>query len=103
VKGTIVAQKSAAPVARASVAVRNKATSALVTGAIAGANGTFRVQGLRPGAYIVRMTFLGFAPKSQEISIPPAAPVVDLGNVQLARVAVALGQVEVVEKQDAVT
>jgi ferric enterobactin receptor len=103
VKGVIVDQKSAAPVARASVAVRNKATSALVTGAIAGANGTFRVQGLRPGAYAVRITFLGFAPKTQEISITPAAPVVDLGTVQLARVAVALGQVEVVEKQDAVT
>ena len=69
-KGTIVDQKSAAPVARASVAIRNKATSALVTGAIAGANGTFRVQGLRPGAYIVRVTFLGFAPKTQPLVVP---------------------------------
>src|SRR5215218_8890129 len=103
VKGTIVDQKSSAPVARASVTVRNKATSALVTGAIAGANGAFRVQGLRPGAYSLRITFLGFAPKLQDVAITPAAPVVDLGTVQLTRVAVALGQVEVVEKQDAVT
>jgi outer membrane receptor protein involved in Fe transport len=103
VKGTIVDAKSAAPVARASVTVRNKATSALVTGAIANANGAFRVQGLRPGAYTVRFTFLGFAPKTQEISVTPAAPIVDVGTVQLSRVAVALGQVEVVEKQDAVT
>ena len=102
-KGTIVDAKSAAPVARASVTVRNKATSALVTGAIANANGAFRVQGLRPGAYTVRFTFLGFAPKTQEISVTPAAPIVDVGTVQLSRVAVALGQVEVVEKQDAVT
>ena len=103
VKGTIVDAKSAAPVARASVTVRNKATSAIVTGAIANANGAFRVQGLRPGAYTVRFTFLGFAPKTQEVSVTPAAPVVDVGTVQLSRVAVALGQVEVVEKQDAVT
>ena len=103
VKGTIVDQKSAAPVARASVTIRNKATSALVTGAIAGANGAFRVQGLRAGAYTVRFTFLGFAPKTQEIAITPAAPVVDVGTVQLSRVAVALGEVEVVDKQDAVT
>jgi outer membrane receptor protein involved in Fe transport len=103
VKGTIVDQKSSAPVARASVTVRNKATSALVTGAIAAANGTFRVQGLRPGAYTLRITFLGFAPKTQEVAITPAAPLVDVGTVQLTRVAVALGQVEVVEKQDAVT
>ncbi|HEU4720589.1 MAG TPA: TonB-dependent receptor [Gemmatimonadaceae bacterium] len=103
VKGIIVDQKSAAPVARASVTIRNKATSALVTGAIAGANGAFRVQGLRPGTYTLRFTFLGFAPKTQEIAITPAAPLVDVGTVQLSRVAVALGQVEVVEKQDAVT
>ena len=103
VKGIVVDQKSSAPVARASVTVRNKATSALVTGAIANANGAFRVQGLRPGAYTLRITFLGFAPKLQDVAITPAAPVVDLGNVQLTRVAVALGQVEVVEKQDAVT
>jgi len=103
VKGTIVDQKSSAPVARASVTVRNKATSALVTGAIAGPNGAFRVQGLRPGAYSVRLTFLGFAPKTQDVTITPAAPVVDLGTVQLTRVAVALGQVEIVGQQDAVT
>ncbi|MFL5617257.1 MAG: TonB-dependent receptor domain-containing protein [Gemmatimonadaceae bacterium] len=103
VKGIVVDQKSSAPVARASVTVRNKATSALVTGAIAGANGTFRVQGLRPGTYTLRITFLGFAPKIQEVAITPAAPTVDVGTVQLTRVAVALGQVEVVEKQDAVT
>jgi len=103
VKGTIVDQKSSAPVARASVTVRNKATSALITGAIAGPNGAFRVQGLRPGAYSVRLTFLGFAPKTQDVTITPAAPIVDLGTVQLTRVAVALGQVEVVGQQDAVT
>src|SRR3954470_15588520 len=103
VKGIIVDQKSSAPVARASVTVRNKATSALVTGAIAGANGAFRVQGLRPGAYTLRITFLGFAPKLQDVAVTPAAPIVDVGTVQLTRVAVALGQVEVVEKQDAVT
>ena len=103
VKGIIVDQKSAAPVARASVTIRNKATSALVTGAIAGANGAFRVQGLRPGAYTLRFTFLGFAPKMQDVAITPAAPVVDVGTVQLTRVAVALGEVEVVDKQDAVT
>src|SRR5688572_6833272 len=103
VKGTIVDQKSAAPVARASVTIRNKATSAIVTGAIAGANGAFRVQGLRPGAYTVRFTFLGFAPKMQEIAVTPAAPIVDVGTIQLTRVAVALGEVEVVDKQDAVT
>jgi len=102
IKGTIVDEKSSAPVARASVSVRVKASGALVAGAIAGPTGTFRVQGLRPGAYAVRVTFLGFAPKMQDVAIAPDKPIVDLGQIQLSRVATTLGEVAVVEKQDAV-
>ena len=103
IKGTIVDEKSSAPVARASVSVRAKASGALVAGAIAGPTGAFRVQGLRPGAYAVRITFLGFAPKTQEVALAPDKPIADLGTVQLTRVATTLGEVAVVEKQDAVT
>ena len=103
IKGTIVDQKSSAPVARASVAVRAKASNVLVAGAIAGPTGAFRVQGLRPGTYSVRFTFLGFAPKVQDVAIAPDKPIVDLGAVQLSRAALTLGSVDVVEKQDAVS
>lgn len=103
IKGTIVDLKSSAPVARASVSVRTKASGALVAGALAGPTGAFRVQGLRPGAYAVRITFLGFAPKMQDVAIAPDKPIVDLGTVQLSRVAVTLGSVEVVEEKAAVS
>src|SRR5262245_55533418 len=103
IKGTIVDLKSSAPVARASVSVRAKASGALVAGAIAGPTGAFRVQGLRPGNYAVRITFLGFEPKLQDVAVTPDKPIADLGTVQLSRVALTLGEVAVVEKQDAVT
>jgi ferric enterobactin receptor len=103
IKGTIVDLKSSAPVARASVSVRAKPSGVLVAGAIAGPTGTFRVQGLRPGSYAVRFTFLGFAPKTQDVAVAPDKPLVDLGTVQLSRVALTLGTVDVVEKQDAVS
>src|SRR4051794_30070626 len=50
---------------RASIAVRSKRDSALVAGAIATPNGAFRVVGLRPGRYAVRITSLGFSPRLQ--------------------------------------
>ena len=103
IKGTIVDQKSSAPVARASVTVRAKASNVLVAGAIAGPNGAFRVQGLRPGMYAVRFTFLGFAPKVQDVAVAPDKPVVDLGTVQISRAALTLGSVDVVEEKDAVS
>ena len=103
VKGTIVDAKSSEPVARASVAVRTKPAGALAAGAIAAPNGAFRVVGLRPGTYSLRITYLGFGLKVQDITVTAAAPLVDVGTVKLDRVAVALGAVDVVEKQDAVT
>jgi outer membrane receptor protein involved in Fe transport len=103
VKGTVVDLESGAAVARASVAVRAGTGATVVAGALATANGTFRVQGLRPGAYTVRVTFLGFTPKVQQVTIGAAAPVVDLGTIKLARAALTLGGVDVVERPDMVT
>jgi len=103
VRGKIVDVKSDAPITRASVSIRPKGATAIVAGAIAGPDGTFRVQGLRPGAYVLRTTFIGFAPLVQDVVIAPASPVVNVGAIKLSQVAVALGAVAVTEERAAVT
>ena len=60
--GTVVDTADKAPVARASITVRTKADSALVTGAYTSPDGTFRIQGLRSGAYYLRAVSIGFKP-----------------------------------------
>ena len=102
VRGVIVDAASGAPIPRASVAVRTKA-NVIAAGAIAGPDGAFRIQGLRPGSYALRATFLGFGPVVQEVTITPAAPLVDAGTIKLARVAVQLTGVTVQEERDAVS
>ena len=97
VRGIVQDAKDTIALGRASVAVRNKTTSALIAGAMAAPNGAFRVVGLRPGAYSLRITSLGYSPKIQDITITDAAPTVNVGTVRLARFAVALKGVEVVE------
>ncbi|MEO8194274.1 MAG: TonB-dependent receptor [Gemmatimonadales bacterium] len=103
VRGTVIDSASKAPVGRASVAVRSKADNALVTGAIAGTDGSFRIQGLRPGVYTLRVTYIGYGPRVEEFAITPAAQQAAVGNVGLSRVAVALQGVEVTAERDAVT
>ena len=96
VTGTIVADDNAAPVARPAVAVRNAKDSSMVTGTMGGDDGTFRVQGLRPGTYYLRVSGIGFTPKNTEsFTIAPAAQVANVGSVKLARFAVSLQTVEV--------
>ena len=102
VKGTIIDSASKLGIERASVALRSKPGNALVAGAIATADGSFRVQGLRPGVYTIRATYIGFAPRTQEVTITPAAPVVNLGAIALRRVAAQLAGVAVTEEQSAV-
>ena len=95
VRGTVVEAEGNAPVGGASIAVRSKRDSSLVTGAVAGQNGAFVIQGLRPGNYYLRITSIGFTPKSQDFAITPEAPRASVGSVSLTRFAVTLQSVEV--------
>jgi hypothetical protein len=100
VRGIITAAEGAAPLAHAGVAVRGAADSALVTGAITGADGVFHIRGLRPGQYYIRVTLLGFRPLTRSFAITPAAPVQDLGTIGLAQIAVALQEKKPAEGAD---
>src|SRR4029078_3956232 len=63
VKGTIVAaDSSAAAVPRPAVRVRNKADGKLVAGTYGAEDGSFRIQGLRPGTYYMSVSCIGFNP-----------------------------------------
>jgi len=95
VMGTVVDTATKEPVARASVAIRSRKDSSLVTGAIAGPDGSFHIQGLRPGDYYLRTTSIGFKPRSYTFSITEAAPRANVGSLTLTRVAVNLQSVQV--------
>ena len=97
VRGAIIAaDSSAAAVPRPAVGVRNKADGKLVTGAYGSEDGTFRVQGLRPGTYYLRVGGIGFTPmNTPEFTIDPANPVANVGTIKLSRVSVTLQSVQI--------
>ena len=90
ITGTVVNAANGEPLYSASVEIRRPGNNALVTGAITGQNGTFRIDGLRPGQYAVRITALGFATQNRTVNITPADLQVQLGEVRLAASAVEL-------------
>lgn len=97
VKGVIVAADSSGlAVARPAVGVRSKADGKLVAGTYGGEDGSFRIQGLRPGTYYLRVSGIGFQPtNTPEFTITPAAPSADAGSIKLQRVSVTLQAVQV--------
>ncbi|MDQ6717738.1 MAG: TonB-dependent receptor [Gemmatimonadota bacterium] len=95
VSGKVVVTGTTTPIPHASVAVRARGTNVLATGAIVDDNGSFRLQGLRPGTYYIRVTSIGFTPKNFDFTITAAAPTVALGALSLPQVAVELQTVAV--------
>jgi outer membrane receptor protein involved in Fe transport len=96
IRGTVVDAESGNPVPSASVGVWSRADSVLVAGAIARPDGTFRVQGLRPGRYWLRVTMLGYGSRNTgELTVAEGAARADAGRITLARSAVALEGLDV--------
>ncbi|MBV9880580.1 MAG: TonB-dependent receptor [Gemmatirosa sp.] len=102
VRGAVIEAEGSTPLARATITVRARRDSSLVTGAIATPQGTFRIQGLRPGAYLLRVTALGYGPHVQPFAITPAASRVALEPIKLTKIAVALTGVSVTAEREAV-
>jgi hypothetical protein len=95
VRGRVV-DGSGAPVGGAGVAVRAGRTAAIVAGALADPDGRFRVRGLAPGAYTLRVSRLGYAPRTRPFAVDAPDARVDVDTVSLARVALSLTEVRVV-------
>src|SRR5207248_1701105 len=102
ISGVVMDTAAKAPIPRPQITVRSARDSSVVAGAIGNADGTFRIQGLRPGAYRVRATSIGYGPRMQSVTIAPAAPKAAV-SFELSRVAVALSDVAVTAERPTVT
>jgi len=96
IQGTVVDAESNAPLRSASVAILSQADSSLVSGAVTRPDGSFRVEGLRPGRYYLRVSTVGYAPQfSEEITIADANTRANVGSILLSRGAIELEGVQV--------
>lgn len=104
VRGAITDADANVPVAKATIVVRSKRDSALVSGTVAREDGTFRVQGLRPGDYYLRITSMGYGPRTEPFTVGAEGPqAVATVSVKLSKVAVTLTGVEVTAATPTIT
>ncbi|MBW3572766.1 MAG: TonB-dependent receptor [Gemmatimonadetes bacterium] len=104
IRGTVVDAQSSAPVPSASVEVWSTADSALVAGAIARPDGTFRIQGLRPATYYLRVSMMGYGPqRTGQLTVEAASPRANAGNIGLERRALVLETIDVEAERPAIS
>lgn len=105
IRGIVRDGASGQALAGASIAVRSARDSSLVTGAVTRADGSFRVEGLRPGAYYLRVSRLGYTTSTvPQVAVTPSAQTADVGIVRLSAGAVALqGITATTERSEVIT
>ncbi|HVX40777.1 MAG TPA: TonB-dependent receptor, partial [Gemmatimonadaceae bacterium] len=103
IHGRLVESASQHPLGAGSITVVNATTSKFAGGALPNPDGSFKVDGLLPGTYTLRVRALGYSPVERTgMVITAAKPVLDLGTIGLAQVATQLGtQVVSAEREDA--
>lgn len=101
VVGRLVDSASGRPVTTGSVAVRRATDSAFASGALPKDDGSFRVDGLTPGRYTLRVRVIGFAPVLRNnIVVTAEKPTVDVGVIALNIVATKLAAEHVVADRE---
>ena len=100
IRGRVVNSAGRTPLGIATVEVMDSAVGVRAH-ASTDADGSFRIQGLPPARYRVRILALGYTPRVLPVEITVASPSVDLGSVALTAAAVVLQPLQVTgQKRD---
>ncbi|MCJ8165518.1 TonB-dependent receptor [Pontibacter sp. E15-1] len=96
ISGTLVEAGAGKPVGFANVVLLSLPDSSLTTGATTGIDGTFLLERVPAGRYVLRASMVGYPNRFvPDIRITPAQPRVALGNIALKARATQLSEVEV--------
>ena len=102
IRGKLVGSVASHAVTSGSVTIRRQPDSVFAGGALPRADGSFRVDGLVPGRYSLRVRAIGYAPFARnDIIITAEKPEVDLGALTLTVVAATLEKQTVTAERDA--
>src|SRR5262245_33685668 len=90
IRGKLADSLTRRPIGSGSITIRRTRDTSFAGGGLVRDDGSFKVDGLNPGAYQVRIRTIGFAPLVRTATITPDKPLVDLGTLMLSTVAAKL-------------
>ncbi len=97
VSGKVFDKKSGAAIAYASVTLHKTSDTALVNGAVTTDNGSFSIDKVPYGSYLLRVSFMGYETYNHPtpVRLSASAPTVNTGRISIAPTAATLESVEI--------
>ncbi|MGH7650326.1 MAG: carboxypeptidase regulatory-like domain-containing protein, partial [Gemmatimonadaceae bacterium] len=102
IAGRVVDSTSNRPISRAIIEIRKPRATPIVAGDTTRQDGSFRVEGLPPGRYSVRVRAVGYTPKplaAVQIASTSPPPPIDVGTISLTMAPVRLQSLNVIGQQ----
>lgn len=98
VKGIIVEEGTDTPVEQATIRLLNVKDSTMINGVASSRNGSFSLKNIKPGNYLLHVSFIGFEPLYQPLQITGRTNPVNLGKLDLTDGSILLGEAVVMGK-----
>jgi outer membrane receptor protein involved in Fe transport len=95
VTGKLVDEGSGEGIEFATVSIKSARDSSVVNGTLTEIGGSFRVNNLPNGKYLVEFSFLGYEVKTEEINLTPKSPDANMGDISLQQDITALEAVTI--------
>ncbi|OQB80071.1 MAG: hypothetical protein BWX87_01619 [Bacteroidetes bacterium ADurb.Bin123] len=99
IKGFVRLEKDNSPVQFASVGLVQLPDSGLVRGTITLSDGSFLIDNVKPGDYLIRVSFVGYHPEEKAVSVVTGAPDIVMDTLFLRGTTTEVGEVEVVAER----
>ena len=99
ITGKVIDQSLHAPVAYATVVVKSLNDSTNITGGITAEDGSFKVEKLPDGKFLVEVQYIGYKTHSQQITLDKDHRKLELGTITISEEAEALSEVELVAER----
>ena len=103
ISGVVRADSTGPVLSGAAVSIRTASDSALVTGGLTDNTGRFRIDGLPPGNYRVRISYIGYKPLVVDAAITTTALAANVGTLRLNTDVIAVEGVTAEAQRSAVT
>lgn len=98
ITGQVVEEGNETPIEQVTVRLLNVKDSTLIGGVVSELNGSFRLKNIRPGNYLLHISFVGFEHLYQPLQVTGKTNPVKLGKLKLSNGAIALGEAVVLGK-----